>query len=175
MDTGHLVVALTTPVCCRAGVLNPYGALEYHVVDPATGRRLVTLCHGSLGPLGPPTTVGVTCGYARPNPYDYFHWDESTCCGDVGAAPNGALSPDGSAVAGGEPAPTGIEISHGSFMDVTGIVGDVAGWLDVTHVVYRATSDSALHIGLVPSLVGPVVPLNGPPTTFEGTLPTAIS
>ena len=173
--TGHLVVALTTPVCCRAGVLNPYGALEYHVADPATGKRLVTLCHGGLGPLAPPTTVGVTCAYARPNPFAYLHWDGSSCC-DVGTAPIGALSPDGNAVAGGEPAPIGIEISsHGPHMDVTGIVGDLAGWLDLTHLVYRAESDSALHIGLLPSLVGPVVPLNGPPTTFEGTLPTAIS
>lgn len=91
-----------------------------------------------------------------------------------GTPPGPVLSPDGTQAAG---APAGnIEVSGpaGDFV-VTPVVGDVIGWLDLTHIVYRLKSDSALYIGVVPSLAGPLVPLNGTPATFEGTLPSTVS
>ena len=175
---GRLIVALSTPLCCASTPVNPYGAVEYHVVEPSTGNRLVTLCRGSRGPVGPPATIGVTCLPTYSNGPEYFHWDGTSCCAP-GTASVGALSPDGTAAAWSSP--NGIEVSFGpnsnnvANIEVSGVLGDVEGWLDPTHLVYRLTSDSGQYIGQVPGLDGPKVPDSGPGTTYQGTLPAALS
>lgn len=171
---GRLIIALSSAACCPIGMPNPVGAFEYHVVDPATGIRLLTLCdrRTTAGPNGPPTTVGVDCGRL------FFRWD-GTPLGSPGTAVDGALSPDGSQDAIGAPAPTGIEISGpGAAFLVTGVLGDVAGWLDTSHLVYRLRSDSDFYIADEGDIqAGPQskVPLNGPDTRYQGPFPTLIS
>jgi hypothetical protein len=170
---GRLIVALSTPFCCQSSPLNPYGAVEYHVVDPANGNRLATLCRG-LGPWGPPTTIGTTCRVPGPPPFDWRGWDGSSCCAP-GTPVGPLMSPDGTQTAG---APGGyIEISgpQSDFV-VTQIAGDPEGWLDVTHIVYRLRSDSTLHILGLPFFDRtPLVPMNGLTTTFQGEVPGLIS
>ncbi len=174
---GRLVVALSTPFCCRTAI-NPFGAVEYHVVDPSNGRRLVTLCHGTAGPTGPPVAVGVACVTPPPVPQSYFHWDGTQCC-NVGAAGTGALSPDGNAEAWSNP--TGISIAYGpdssnvANIFGNGIPGDVLGWLDAGHLIYSERATGVVYIGETPSLDGPAMPTHGPTTTFWGTIPAAIS
>jgi len=166
---GRLVVALATPLCCKPDALNPYGAVEYHVVDPTSGHRVVTLCHGTVGPIGPPTTVGVNCWGVQ------LHWDGTPCC-DVGTGAFGILAPDGNSSAWGSP----IEVAYGFSLSgqifVTTTPGTVAGWLDVGYLIYREPGDLALYIGVAPELRQTVrVQGSGSATLWEGTLPTAIS
>ncbi len=169
---GHLVVAMSKPFCCTAGILNPIGAIEYHVADPATGVRLVTLCHGWRGPIGPPAAIGVTCGLAQ-FPNGYFRWD-GTSLPEPGAAPDGALSPDGTQVASSSP--FGIQFFRVPTGPATQVMGDVAGWLDAGHIVYRDRPTGDLYIGLVYlSTPSSRVPSPGASTTYLGTFPTAIS
>ena len=142
---------------------NPYGAVAYHIVDPATGRRLLALncAQGLLGPAGTACATGF-CGTA------------STCAGGTigeegwnGATTNFALpvgpppkillafahgaelSPDGRRIAAfgvmDSPsfAPETIMLSNGASSVLTQL-GSPQGWLDSTHLV--VTSGTAAWI-----------------------------
>lgn len=169
---GRLVIAVSAPFCCGAGALNPLGALEYHVADPTTGLRLVTLCHEGRGPIGPPAAIGVICGLTG-GPNAYLRWD-GTSLPEPGAAADGALSPDGTQVASSTR--FGIQFFCAPACPTTPVVGDVAGWLDASYIVYRDRASSELYIGLIYlSTQSTRVPVSGPATAYLGTYPTAIS
>ena len=58
-NNGHLVIAVGPPLA-TIGTTNPYGSSEgYHVVDPATGKRLVTMSNDCL--YGPLVISGTAC------------------------------------------------------------------------------------------------------------------
>src|SRR6266852_5062497 len=58
---GRLILAVSEPRCCSAPTANPYDATSYHVVDPATGSRLASLCNSGSGPQGPIEPIGAVC------------------------------------------------------------------------------------------------------------------
>jgi hypothetical protein len=140
---GQLVLAVSNPFCCQSQRLNPYSATEYHVVDPATGTRLATLCAGSLGPEGPVEPAGAFC-YENGRAPEFRRWDGSSLAAP-GAIPIpnnlNALSPDGSQVAvGGDP----IRIFRAGGVDeqLSGESGDPLGWLDSDHFVFQRLGDT---------------------------------
>src|SRR5438445_3187337 len=73
---GRLILAVSEPGCCPSEPGNPYDASSYHVVDPATGTRLVTLCDNSAGPMGPLEPIGAVCYHPAQAP-TYQRWDGS--------------------------------------------------------------------------------------------------
>jgi hypothetical protein len=132
---GNVVIAVSTPLCCPTQPLNPYGATEYHVANPDTGHRLVTLC-GSGVPIGPVETFGVMCNGRLAN---FWSWDGTSVL--IRATVPGAydyssaVSPDGSRVAVGQPNEIymwGDGSSYG-----LNVVGYVYGWLDADHIVIK--------------------------------------
>src|ERR1700680_322243 len=110
---GRLVMAVGEPTCCQALTLNPYAATSYHIVDPATGNRLVSLCDGGT-PLGPVTTAGLIC---NTGPGSFTRWDGGPIPAPAAMTPSAylnALSPDGTRIAvGGQPIQ--IEGPRGAF------------------------------------------------------------
>jgi hypothetical protein len=136
--SGQLLMAVSKPVCCQLLSVNPYGATEYHVVDPATGNRLVNLCASSVGPVGPVEPIGTACWEETGGPR-FQRWDGSSFPAP-GAMPSPlqylvALSPDGVKVAyGGDR----IRImSGGGPDDLLAVGGFAEGWLDSYHLVYE--------------------------------------
>lgn len=147
-DRGRLVVAVSSPFCCQSPQLNPYAATEYHVVDPATGTRVYSVCANSLGPVGPAVGIGVLC-YERGRTPDFGYWD-----GNVLAAtwaqripPTfNALSPDGARVAvGGDPIHI-ISAPNGSDDPFDGESGSVLGWLGTEHIAFQRPDDPELRV-----------------------------
>jgi hypothetical protein len=143
---GKLVVAVSTPLCCQSVPANPYAASAYHVVDPANGRRFVSLCGGTAGPEGPVEQAGVMCGRYGAGP-TFWRWDGSQFPAPASVPDSGgflaALAPDGSRVAiGGDR----IRIVGGGPDDQLAVGGDVFGWLDSSHVVYYPPASPSLQI-----------------------------
>jgi hypothetical protein len=183
---GRLVMAVSIPVCCNTPEtnqqINPYAATSYHVVDPATGNRLSSLCESSSGPEGPVGSSGVICLTAG-GPPKFQRWDGSLF-GPPAAVPNpsqylNALSPDGTRVAvGGIPIRTlGPSGANTSLRES----GYVFGWLDVDRIVFgRAGSNgfagsnsfSVLDLKSGASIDLPVGRDRG---IYLGTFPPAIS
>ena len=142
---GQLVMAVVNPLCCRALPINPYAATSYHVVDPATGRRLASLCENSAGPEGPIEPAGAICLEGSSSPR-FQRWDGSLFAAPA-AVPNPtylvALSPDGTRVAvGGDrirlmgPAGRADQLLSES--------GYALGWLDAGHIVFERLDNSGL-------------------------------
>jgi len=177
--TGHLILAVSEPRCCPAEPGNPYDASTYHVVDPATGTRLATLCDNTYGPEGPIEPVGATC---YPFPYVetiFQRWDGSRF--DAPAAvpsptefPN-ALSPDGTRVAGspccGGHGRLAIFGPRGAWnwLDKTGIV---LGWLDSDRIVVRALDCIALSVLELDTKATAEISPGG---AYLGTFPAAVT
>ena len=144
---GNLVMAVTSPWCCHTPQINPYAATSYHVVDAATGNRLVSICEGSNGPVGPVEPSGALCLTAGA-PLKGQRWD-GTAFAMPAAIPNpsqylDALSPDGTRLAaGGEPiriwGPTGSSTALGQS-------GDVVGWLDDDRILYQRKGSSMVSV-----------------------------
>jgi hypothetical protein len=144
---GRLVVAVSTPWCCQAAQLNPYAATSYHVVDPSTGNRLVSLCDNRIGPEGPIETVGVFCAKVNAGP-EFYRWDGSQFAAP-GAVPNpsqylNAMSPDGTRVAsGGQPiriwGPPGTSLALRES-------GYVFGWIDANRIVFGRSDNTNLSV-----------------------------
>jgi hypothetical protein len=153
--SGRLVLAVSEPRCCQAQPGNPYDASSYHVVDPATGTRMVSICDGSLGPEGPVEPIGATCHNPPFHNPAYQRWDGSSF--DVPAAvpdptaqfPN-ALSPDGSRVAGSpccDPAQGRLAtFGPSGYWDWLNQSGYVLGWLDGKHIVIQQINAPALSV-----------------------------
>jgi hypothetical protein len=149
---GRLILAVSHSACCRADSINPYDATSYHVVDPATGTRVASLCDVGDGPEGPIEPAGVACSKLEP---EYLHWDGSHFIPPA-AVPNpsqylNALSADGTRVAVGQPDFSGLGISiwlfgPGGRAEALLQSGYVLGWLDDHHIVIRQISSPALAV-----------------------------
>jgi hypothetical protein len=147
--SGRLVLAVSEPGCCKAQPVNPYDATSYHVVDPATGTRLASLCNSSQGPEGPIEPIGAICYHPYQAP-TYQRWDGSPFDAPA-AVPNpteflNALSPDGTQVAVGSVGGNMWIYGPRSGGDPLNELGYVWGWLDEEHLVIQRLDTPALFV-----------------------------
>jgi hypothetical protein len=145
---GRLIVALATP-WGLTGKPNPYDASEYHVVNPANGDRLATLCGNTRGPVGWIQPFGTMCSEWNGGP-SFVRWDGTKFSGPP-QAPNAiapwslAISPDGAraAIRGDH-----MQVTSGGVIDQLPVAAmNVFGWLDSRHIVYQKASPSGQSVG----------------------------
>ena len=150
---GRLILAVSEPRCCSAPTVNPYDATSYHVVDPATGSRLASLCNSGSGPQGPIEPIGAVC-YHPNAAHTYERWDGGSF--DAPAAPPAptqypnALSPDGTRLAGSfccneRKGLMAIAGPRGAWDWLTE-PGSVLGWLDSEHIIIQQIDTPALSV-----------------------------
>ena len=178
---GKLVVAVGKPGVFAG--FNPYGAIEYHLVDPDTGNRQA-LIGCSFGPL---VASGSACW--TPGRLGRQDWAGATTqfrldpAGPVGQVQESfvALSPDGSRVAAAVRAASAAAYRTELFQDgaESTLAPDAAplGWLDAGHVVLLTASGLAV-VDLAGKSVNPVTGLSTLPgqgfPTFFGVLPSGL-
>lgn len=168
---GHIVLAVTKPVCCQSLQINPYGATSIHIVNPDNGDRLLALCTGSHVPEGPIEPFGVMCTELGAS---FWAWDGTQLPTPAAIPLPGdrlnAASPDGTRVAIGQD-----EISiwgpRGSSYSLH-VSGHVYGWLDENHIVIRKLDSTMLSVFDLQSQA--VTDLPGA-TSYLGTFPAALS
>jgi hypothetical protein len=178
---GKLIVAIGQPGVFTG--FNPYGAVEYHLVDPATGVRVAALTC-SYGPL-------VAAGTACWKPGEVGRQDWSGTITPFHSNPAGlirlvqesniALSPDGSQVAAALQATSGNGNRTQLFREGSeaALATDAAplGWLDGNHVLLLTRSGpaiAALPGGAITPAIGLThLPGQGWPS-FLGVLPAAL-
>jgi hypothetical protein len=171
---GRLVMAVSTPTCCQAATLNPYDATSYHVVDPATGNRLVSLCEGTPGPEGPVEPIGAVCfPGGRTN---YQRW-----VGGLFPEPallttpiqyGIALAPDGTRGLAGHPEGVTIEGPDGQWTSLAES-GYALGWLDADRFVDQRDLGTPLRIYDLTTGSGAYI--SSSDSAYLGTFPPAIS
>jgi hypothetical protein len=178
---GRLVLAVGRPgVFTR---FNPYGAVEYHLIDPDNGTRLDTIgC--SFGPL---VAGGSACW--TPGVLGRQDWTEATThfrldpAGAVSQVQESyvALSPDGSRVAAAVRASSAASntaelFAHGSEASLAPNAAPL-GWLDADHVLLLTSTGLALA-DVAGKSVTPVTGLSTLPgqglPSFLGILPAAL-
>ena len=178
---GKLVVAVGQPGVFTG--FNPYGAVEYHLVDADAGTRKESIgC--SFGPL-------VAGGSACWTPGELGRQDWTGATTQFRLDPTGmvsqvqesyvALSPDGSEVAAAVRASTATTNTTLLFGDGSAatLAADAAplGWLDASHVVILMTSDLAV-VNVADKSVNPVIGLSKLPgqgfPSFFGVLPATL-
>ena len=136
---------------------NPYWAISYHVVDPATGNRAILM--GSCTPSGPLSPVGSACIQGgsidwggSTTPWSTQNW------GTISAA--ASISPDGSFIAAAKPDDT----RYVAFWKRDGTIAtwvdgpgspDWAGWLDPTHVLIASGTSTSFQPRIVTLTLGP--------------------
>jgi len=178
--SGKLVIAVSAQSCCQAQPINPYDATSYHVADPATGKRLASLCDNSLGPEGPVEPAGAICFESATEPR-YQHWD-GTLFQERGLGPGtvpnpgagNALAPDGTRVAVGGTSPS-IRLvpgPPGSVEELVSEAGYVFGWLDSDRIVFQAQGSNALSVLELDTKATADISPGG---AYLGTLPTALT
>jgi hypothetical protein len=171
---GRLILAVGEPTCCQALTLNPYAATSYHVVDPATGNRLSSLCDNSSGPGGPIEQGGVICFESGLAP-KFERWDGTSFLPPAAVTTPFpylvALSPDGTRViAGGKP--LRIEGPNGSGAELAES-GYVFGWLDADRFVYQRDLGTPLRVFDLTTSSG--TDISPGFNAYLGTFPPAIS
>ena len=173
---GRLILAVIEPGCCGAQPVNPYGATSYHVVDPATGMRLASLCDNSFGPEGPVEPAGAICLEKATEP-SYHRWD-GTAFRAPGMVPNPvagtALSPDGMrvAVGGSIPSIRLVPGPSGRPEELLSEAGSVFGWLDSDRIVFQAQGRSALSVLELDTKATADISAGG---SYLGTFPTSLT
>lgn len=142
---GHLVIAVGLNVMPQnGGDWFNYGYRGYHVADATTGARLATVCDGFDASL-PPVPAGTVCENAQTNLVS--DWTGASRPIREEAACGGALSPDGSLIAGchGDPRTTVLVARDGS-LKPTSIQATPVGWMDGSHLVVRTNADGTLQL-----------------------------
>jgi hypothetical protein len=138
---------------------NPYGAISYHLVDPATAQRRVLL--GQCTVSGPLSAAGTACiqgGTLDWNGTDR-NWGTRNW-GSISAA--ASLSPNGSEVAAAEPAdPSRLGIWRPDGTEATWVIGaggnNWAGWLGPDLILTGSLTDAGFQPALIPIRGGPAV------------------
>jgi hypothetical protein len=190
-NRGQLVIAIGPGAYVQYTVDNPYWAVEgYHVADATSGRRLAAIGNDCV--YGPVVRAGAACFFNErtQNVLGYRNLAAIRHSFDPtsGFGP-GALSPDGSQLAGTAWRAGGksnwrlaLASDSGSHeLDVTGIA---QGWLDGKHMVYYTVTTSKTFIldlvtGVSASVpqATPKPPPGDPPAylQFLGTVPQQMS
>jgi len=186
---GRLILAVSEPKCCKALTVNPYDATSYHVVDPATGTRLASLCNNTQGPEGPIEPIGATC---YPFPYGapiYQRWDGSRFDSPAAVpdpSPLNAVSPDGTRIAGSPCCYNGNALAlfgpRGQWVWLHQ-TGYVMGWLDAHHIVIQPIDSpaiSVIEVGQGPTELDEIWSIRSnteiaPGGSYLGTFPAAVT
>jgi hypothetical protein len=139
-SNGKLVIAVGPPLVSSA-TTNPYNAaVGYHVADPATGKRLVTMRDSCVyGPLEPSGSACWTVERMGAQGFDGAYHEFVVGPGD---RPYLALSPVGNLIAS-RPRQSGASLVvdgsvYGTFQPdgIHPISAIPMGWIDDTHLVY---------------------------------------
>lgn len=136
---------------------NPYWAISYHIVDPATANRMVLM--GSCTVSGPLSPAGSAC--IQGGTLDWQGNDTNWSTHDWGSISAAAsLSPDGSMVAAADPDnPERLDFWRPGGSIATWVQGpgtaDWTGWLDATHVVIGSATIAGYRPRIVALTPGP--------------------
>ena len=187
----HLVIAVGPGAYVQYTVDNPYFAVDgYHIADATSGRRVAAI--GGECIYGPVVRAGAACVFndSTQNVLGYRSWDAVRHSFDPssGSGP-GALSPDGSQLAGsawraGGKANWHLALAADSGSHELAVTGIVQGWLDDQHLVYfTVATNKTFILDLVTGVSAPVPqaipkPLPGHERAylqFLGTVPQQIS
>jgi hypothetical protein len=170
----RLIVAVATPWGLTSRP-NPYDASEYHIVDPANGDRLASLCDKTGGPVGWIQTFGTMCSGLQGRPV-FVRWDGSSFPGPAGA-PNTAyqwsvaVSPDGTRAAiAGDPMQV---VGAGTVHQLPVGAWNVFGWLDDRHIAYQKPAGRTFSMFDVQSLTD--VEFRQPFNTYRGAFPVPVT
>jgi hypothetical protein len=156
---------------------NPYSAISYHIVDPATANRIYLLggctVSGPLSPAGSGCIQGGTIDWQGnvSDPWSTRDW------GSVSSA--AALSPDGrwiAATSPDDPAKMAIWWPDGrvlTYVDGPGI-RDWAGWLDDHHILTGSYLDAGFQPQVTKPISGGIVYPVGARGFYAARLPTDI-
>ncbi len=135
---------------------NPYWAVSYHVVDPATANRVTLMgsctVSGPLSPAGSACIQGGSIDWSGMTaPWSTHDW------GSISAA--ASISPDGSVIAAADPDhPRRLDFWRPGGAIATWVDGpgsrDWAGWLDNTHVLVASADDATFQPRVVALTVG---------------------
>ena len=145
---GRLVLAVS-PVAYVQNASDWFMASSgFHVVEPATANRLVTLCE-TAETAYPTSPWGAAC-LAYPKEYSVVSWEgqkRELLPGDPCRAQGAiAISPDGSEVAvlasaricgGAANDPIRLVPAAGTVSQQAGVVGTPLGWIDADHLVFQ--------------------------------------
>jgi hypothetical protein len=136
---------------------NPYWAISYHVVDPATAIRVTLL--GSCTVSGPLTPVGSAC--IQGGSIDWRGTTTSWGTRNWGSISSAAsISPDGGFIAAARPDDEGFvgfwrpDGTLSTYVSGPG-ARDWAGWLDATHVLIASAVSVDFQPRIVPITPGP--------------------
>lgn len=157
---------------------NPYWAVSYHVVDPATANRvtLIGSCtvSGPLSPAGSACIQGGSIDWSgMTTPWSTHDW------GSISAA--ASISPDGRVIAAADPDhPQRLDFWRPGGAIATWVDGpgsrDWAGWLDDTHVLVASADDVTFQPRVVALTVGqaPAVAISDAHGFYAARLPTDV-
>lgn len=136
---------------------NPYWAISYHVVDPATAHRVTLM--GSCTPSGPLSPVGSACiqggsidWHGNTTSWGIRNW------GSISSA--ASISPDGGFIAAANP----DDQQFVGFWRPDGLIAtwvsgpgalDWAGWLDATDVLIASAVNADFQPRIIPITPGP--------------------
>lgn len=172
-ENGDLVLAVGPAVVGNASS-NPYnGFAGYHLVDPTTGNRLVTMRTDCL--FGPLEAVGTACSSPTSGVgAQAFDGSYRAFASSSGQQLFLALSPDGSQIAG-RPGALGspIVLFHSTGGSVSMLNGIPMGWIDDQHLVSTNGIDRSI-VDVTSQSVTPIPACPcGNPGVYFGSLPPA--
>ena len=133
---GNLVVAVGTPAPPQNPGDQLIVATEFHVADPATGARILTICGTGRAVLV--NAAGVSCGGGQAQSWSGI---SRTVPKTSDCIPSGPLSPDGSAmiVAGCKGVPFSIVKLTGEATPTAAVgSGTAVAWLDANHILVES-------------------------------------
>jgi hypothetical protein len=169
---GSNLVAAVGPAFVQQGAENPYTAFAgYHVVDPASGRRLADVCSNGA-PIGPLTPVGTLCSSAGGLSVAAYDGSSRPFAGAAGPSCL-ALATTGTTVACGTN-PINLVGLDGSTKKTTAS-GFAQGWIDDQRFVYASMpgGPSAPTLSVYDVRSGAAQPTTAS-GTFVATLPGAL-
>ncbi len=135
---------------------NPYGGINFHVIDPTTAARLAVISGGGASGLLSKAGTAVVQGHGVDWQGNYMDWNSPQDYGSFSAA--GSISPDGRMIAAccPQPASSGPLViwfpgSQTRTVNVAVTSIDWVGWLDSSHLVtgfYQASDGSPSVVDL---------------------------
>jgi hypothetical protein len=150
-NSGNLVVGVVPPNCCQSVTPSSFSVTEYHVVNPANGNRIWTVCPAPGHALGHPQPGGSLCGSGKSDSgLTVQAWNgKSTSAGLTTHfyKGDGFLSPNGTKVAFSGSGVTVQEIRGRRIQLIE--LGDVMGWFDSDHLAALSNNLETAELVLV--------------------------